>query len=71
MIDPRDDDAAKLAELARELPTIDLDPTSAARVIHRARQGAGLARYLEPVIAAAFATSYLAWAIRKVLEALG
>jgi hypothetical protein len=71
MTAPRDDDAAKLAELARELPTIDLDPVSAARIARRARQGAGLARYVEPVLAAAFVTSYLAWAISKVLEALG
>ncbi|MBC7974037.1 MAG: hypothetical protein H7138_03560 [Myxococcales bacterium] len=71
MTDPRDDDAVKLAELARELPTIDLDPASAARVVRVARQGAGLMRYVEPVLAAAFVTSYLAWAISKVLEALG
>jgi hypothetical protein len=65
-----DDDAAKLAELARALPTIDLDPTTAARIARRARHGAGLARLIEPALAAAFVTSYLAWAISKILEAL-
>ncbi|MEO7736104.1 MAG: hypothetical protein ABIY55_34420 [Kofleriaceae bacterium] len=65
------DDASKLAELARELPTLDLDPASAARIVERARHGAGLARLIEPVLAAAFVTGYLAWAISKILEALG
>ena len=65
-----DDDAIKLAELARALPTIDLDPTTAARIAQRARHGAGLTRLIEPAIAAGFAISYLAWAISKILEAL-
>ena len=68
--DELQDDAIQLAELARELPTLDLDPASAARIVQRARHGAGLARLLEPVLAAAFVTGYLAWAISKILEAL-
>ena len=41
-----DEDATKLAELARALPTIDLDPTTAARIAQRARHGAGLTRLI-------------------------
>jgi hypothetical protein len=69
-----DDDAAKLAELGRELPGIDLDATSAARIARRARQDVGrgpsVMRFIEPAIASVFAVSYLAWAIAKVLEGL-
>jgi len=70
----QDDDAATLAELGRELPGIDLDASSAARIARRARQGVGrgpsLVRFVEPAIAGVFAASYLAWAIARVLEAL-
>lgn len=68
-----DDDATKLSELGRALPGLDLDAASAARIARRARQdvGRGLSwvRFIEPVIAAALVTSYLVWAIAKVLEA--
>lgn len=69
--DPSAADAAALSELARALPTIDLDPAVAERIARRAHHGPGLARLVEPVLAAAFAASHLAWAIRKLLEALG
>jgi hypothetical protein len=69
-----EDDEAKLTELGRALPAIDLDATSAARIARRARLDVGrrpsLMRFVEPAIAAVFATSYLVWAIAKVLEAL-
>ena len=69
-----DDDAAKLAELGRALAGIDLDAESAARIARRARgdvgRGPSLVRFLEPAIAAVLVTSYLAWAITKVFEAL-
>ena len=65
-----DDDAAKLAELGGALPTLDLDAMTAARIADRARRGAGLARLVEPVLAAGFALGYLAWAIGKIVEAL-
>jgi hypothetical protein len=68
-----DDDAAKLTELGRELPGIDLDAESAARIARRARQDVGrgpsLVRFIEPAIATVLVTSYLVWAIAKVLEA--
>jgi hypothetical protein len=68
-----DDDAAKLGELGRELPRIDLDAPSAARIARHARQrvgrGPSLVRLIEPVIATALVTSYLVWAIARVLEA--
>jgi hypothetical protein len=69
-----DDDAAKLAELGRELPGIDLDASSAARIARRARQDVGRGpspvRFVEPAIASMFVASYLVWAIAKVLEGL-
>ena len=69
-----DDDAARLGELARDLAPVDLDAASAERIARRARESVGrgppLARVVEPAIAAAFAISYLAWAIARVLEAL-
>jgi hypothetical protein len=69
-----DDDAAKLAELGKALPALDLDATSAARIAHSARQrvgrGPSLVRLAEPAIAAGLAISYLVWAIARALEAL-
>jgi hypothetical protein len=69
-----EDDAARLGELGRELAPIDLDAESAERIARRARgsigRGRSPARFVEPAIATAFAVSYLAWAIAKVLEAL-
>jgi len=69
-----DDDAAKLTELGRALPGIDLDASSAARIAQRARwnigRGPSLMRFVEPAIAAVLAASYLVWAIAKVFEAL-
>lgn len=69
-----DDDAAKLSELGRELPAIDLDAASGARIAGNARLSVGrrpsLVRLIEPAIAAVLVTSYLVWAIARVLEAL-
>jgi hypothetical protein len=69
-----DDDAAKLTELGRELPAIDLDAASAARIARSARLSVGrrpsLLRLIEPAIAAMLVTSYLVWAIAQVFEAL-
>jgi hypothetical protein len=69
-----DDDAAKLTELGRELPAIDLDAASAARIARTARSSVGrgppLVRLIEPAIAAVLVTSYLVWAIAQVFEAL-
>jgi len=69
-----EDDAAKLHEISRELPAIDLDATSAERIAFRARQDVGRApsakRFIEPVIATIVTGSYAVWAVLKVLEAL-
>jgi hypothetical protein len=69
-----EDDAARLGELGRELAPIDLDAESAERIARRARgsfgRGRSPVRFVEPAIATAFAVSYLAWAIARVLEAL-
>jgi hypothetical protein len=74
MTHDHDDDAAKLAEPGRALPAIDVDATSADRIIRSARRhvgrGPSLVRLIEPAIAAALVTSYLVWAIARVFEAL-
>ncbi|MBA3452001.1 MAG: hypothetical protein H0T42_02755 [Deltaproteobacteria bacterium] len=70
-----EDDVAKLAELSRELPTIDVDSQSAERIAMRARQDVGRGpsprRLVEPVLATLLVGSYLVWAVLKIVEALG
>ena len=69
-----EDDAARLGELGQRLAPIDVDTESAERIARRARNSVGrgpsLTRFVEPALATAFAVSYLAWAIVRVLEAL-
>lgn len=68
------DDQDPLRELGHQLPPIDLDAASADRIARTVRRqvgrGPSAARLIEPVVTAAFAISYLAWAIARVLEAL-
>jgi len=70
-----EDDVAKLAEISRELPAIDVDATSAARIAMRARadvgRGPSAKRFIEPAIASVVIGSYLVWALIKIAEALG
>jgi hypothetical protein len=67
-----DDDAKRLAELGHELTSIDVDATSAERISYQARTNLGRApsplRYGEPVLVAIFTTSFLVWALMKVIE---
>jgi hypothetical protein len=69
------DDAQELADLAKDLPAIDLDTTSAERMAHRARQDLGkgppLGRLALPILAAIVVTVYLGWMILKIAELLG
>jgi hypothetical protein len=75
MTDPDHADAARLTEISRELPALDLDTTTAERIARRARDQVGRApsplRLVEPVLAALLVAVYLVWAVMKVLEALG
>jgi len=68
-------DAARLTEITRELPALDLDATTAEQIARRARGQVGRApsplRFIEPAIAALLVTSYLIWSVLKALEALG
>jgi hypothetical protein len=70
-----EEDVTRLAEISRELPAIDVDATSAARIAMRARQDLGRGpsprRYIEPAIAAIVTGGYLVWAVIKIVEALG
>lgn len=70
-----EDDVAKLAEISRELPAIDIDSISAERIAIRVRQDVGrgptLRRFVEPVLATVLVGSYLVWAVITIAEALG
>ena len=70
-----EDDVARLAEISRELPALDLDSISAARIAMRVRPNVGRGpsprRFIEPVLAGALVGSYLVWAVLKIVEALG
>ena len=69
------DDAQELAELAKDLPAIDLDTTSAERMALRVRQDLGkgppASRFVLPIVAAVVVVAYLAWMIIKLVELLG
>ena len=66
------DDTAELVELGRDLRAIDLDPPEADRIAVRARadlgRGPSPRRFGEPVLVAIFTTSFLVWALVKVME---
>lgn len=69
-----EDDIARLSEISRELPAIDLDATSAERIARLARgdvgKGPSPRRFVEPAVAALLVTAYLVWVVLKVLEVL-
>ncbi len=70
-----DDDLTKLSELGRSLPAADLDATAAERIARHARGSVGKGppptRFVEPALAFLATGGYLAYAIVKILEALG
>jgi len=69
------DDAQELADLAKDLPVIDLDTTSAERMAHRVKQDLGkgppTGRWVLPILAAVVVVAYLSWMIFKIVELLG
>lgn len=71
---PGDDDALRIAELGRELPSVDLDRSTAEQIARRIRPDVGhgppLSRVVEPVLAAIVVIAYLVWLVIKLLEAL-
>ncbi|HUJ63207.1 MAG TPA: hypothetical protein VLX92_32135 [Kofleriaceae bacterium] len=66
-----DDD---LAELARDLPALDIDPTGAERIAHRAHAALGrrglVQAVIEPVLVSAAATGVVAWTVLEILAVL-
>jgi hypothetical protein len=70
-----DDDARQLAEISKELPSIDLDATTAELIARRARQDVGKGpsrrRLILPIITGITTAAYLAWLIIKLIEVLG
>ena len=65
------DDAQKLAELAGGMVEIDVERGRAAEILARARRGPSVVRFVEPVVVVIVASSYLAWAIVKIVEVIG
>jgi hypothetical protein len=70
-----DDDATKLAEVARELPRVDVDDASARRIAAVARASVGkgppVRRFVGPVLVMVFTGSLTVWMIVKLAELLG
>ena len=70
-----DDDAKKLAEISRDLPTLDVDEATAGRIATTTRafvgRGNSPLRFIEPILVALLVTSILAWTILKLVEVLG
>jgi len=70
----KDDDAMKLADLARGLPRTDLDPASAERIVAIARRDVGLGRpkraVIEAVLVAILVLATLVWVALKIGEML-
>ena len=65
------DDIHQLADLSDQLAPIDLDDTSAQRIALRARvdvgRGPSPRRFVEPILVAVFALSFLIWTLSKML----
>jgi hypothetical protein len=67
-----DQDEKQLIEISQQLTAIDLDDASSHRIAQRARldigRGPSPRRWIEPILVAVFAASFLLWALYKVLE---
>lgn len=74
MSDDANLDAKRLAELSKDLPSIDLDGEAAQRIAQRARLsvGRGLSsrRLVEPLLVALVAVSIVVWTAYKLYEIL-
>ena len=74
MTDDPDTDAARLSELSRELPPLDLDATTAERIALRARADIGKrpsrVRLVLPILTMLVVAAYTVWAIAKLIEVL-
>ena len=70
--DTDNDDAGKLGELSQRLTTIDIDAARAEQMAFQARgtlgRGPSLMRFAEPILVTIFTTSFLVWALMKVIE---
>jgi hypothetical protein len=70
----KDDDAMKLADLARGLPRTDLAPAAAERIVAVARRDVGHGppkrRVIEAAVVAMLVLATLAWVSLKIYEML-
>jgi len=71
----KDDDAMKLADLARGLPPTDVDPAAAERIAALTRRDVGHGppkrRVVEAALVAVLVLATLAWVAMKIYEMLG
>ncbi|HET9991914.1 MAG TPA: hypothetical protein VFQ65_25470 [Kofleriaceae bacterium] len=71
----KDEDAMKLADLARGLPPTDVDPAAAERIAALARRDVGHGppkrRWIEAGLVAVLVLATLAWVGMKIYEMLG
>jgi len=70
----QDSDEEQLVDLAKDLPAIDLDNTSAERIALRARQDVGKGppprRLVLPIVTVLAVVLILGWTILKLVEVL-
>lgn len=69
-----DGDDGGLGELARGLPSIDVDTTTAEQIARRVRPAVGKgpspARLVLPIASALLVTAYLVWLVLRLVEIL-
>lgn len=74
MTDDGNLDARRLAELSKDLPSIDLDGEAAQRIARRARlsvgRGPSPTRLVEPLLVAVVAVSIVVWTAYMLYEIL-
>lgn len=68
------DDGPELQAMIKDLPAVDLDPSSADRIAARARRDVGhgppRSRLILPILVGALAAITILWALYKAYEAL-
>ncbi|HET9624159.1 MAG TPA: hypothetical protein VFP84_22455 [Kofleriaceae bacterium] len=69
------DETTELQDLVKDLPAVDVDPSSAARIAERARRDVGQrpprARLVLPILVGLLVAITIVWALYKAFEALG
>jgi hypothetical protein len=64
-------DDNQLADLAKRLPSLDVDPSSAQRIVQIARRGPARIRLVLPIIVGIVSAITLVWALIHAYQTLG